>query len=83
MTLTARQAKLITLEAWLSLTYADGPTIETARRWCRDGLIHPLPQKHGRTYYVSPEARYTRGSARLVDRLRDQAANEQNQAAAA
>jgi len=74
--------KLITLEAWLSATYADGPTIETARRWCRDGLIQPPARKHGRSYYVQEDARYTTRT-RLVDKLRDAAQSQSQQSVAA
>ena len=79
-------AKLITLEAWAVATYGEAsPHINTLRRWARDALIVPAPEKHGRTYYVSPSARYcdyrspapvvalvTRqnpGAGRLVDRI--------------
>lgn len=52
-------AKLITLEAWATATYGEcSPHINTLRRWARDSLIVPTPEKHGRTYYVSPNARY-------------------------
>lgn len=52
-------AKLITLERWASETYGqDAPHINTLRRWARDALIVPTPEKHGRTYYVRPDARY-------------------------
>lgn len=73
-------ARLITLERWAEGTYgADAPHINTLRRWARDALIFPAPEKHGRTYYVRPDARYVdcrasvptpaaRGT-RLVDRI--------------
>ena len=52
-------AKLITLEAWALATYGEeSPHINTLRRWARDCLISPPAEKHGRTYYVSPNARY-------------------------
>lgn len=52
-------AKLIILEAWAAATYGESsPHINTLRRWARDALIVPAPEKHGRTYYVSPAARY-------------------------
>lgn len=52
-------AKLMTLEAWAVATYGDAsPHINTLRRWARDALIVPAPEKHGRTYYVRPDARY-------------------------
>lgn len=66
--------KLVSLERWLRDTYGeDAPHMETARRWARAGKIQPPPQKHGRAYFVHPEARYTNSSSakpRLVDRLR-------------
>lgn len=53
-------AKLITLEAWAQDQYGeDAPHINTLRRWARDGRIMPVPEKHGRTYYVKPDARYS------------------------
>lgn len=69
--------KLISLEHWLQAIYGeDAPTIDTARRWCRDGRIYPAPQKHGRSYFIAPDARYTdlRLPVRLVDRLHGKAA---------
>jgi hypothetical protein len=55
----AMSAKLVSLESWLRLTYGgDAPSIKTARRWARESRICPAPQKHGRTYFVPPDARY-------------------------
>jgi len=52
-------AKLITLEAWAAATYGESsPHINTLRRWARDAMIVPTPEKHGRTYYVRPDAHY-------------------------
>lgn len=52
-------AKLITLEAWAAATYGEAsPHINTLRRWARDALIVPAAEKHGRTYYVRPDAQY-------------------------
>lgn len=52
--------KLITLERWAQETYGEAsPHINTLRRWARDALIVPVPEKHGRTYYVRPDARYS------------------------
>lgn len=79
-------AKLITLEAWAVATYGEAsPHINTLRRWARDSLIIPTPEKHGRTYYVSPNAHYCdyrsaapvvasaarqrQGTGRLIDRI--------------
>jgi DNA-binding transcriptional MerR regulator len=49
---------LLTLEEWAKQTYGTPPTINTLRRWAREGLIQPPPEKHGRSYYVCPTARY-------------------------
>lgn len=69
--------RLITLEAWLKLNFETGtaPAIGTARRWAAAGKIYPKPLKHGRSYYVTQDARYTERPnepprIRLVDRLR-------------
>ena len=76
-------AKLITLEAWAVATYGDAsPHINTLRRWARDAMIVPAPEKHGRTYYVRPDAHYcdyraptpmlaatTGAGRRLIDRI--------------
>ena len=55
-----RLAKLITLEEWACAKYAGRrvPSIYTLRRWCKAGRIYPIPEKHGRTYYVAENARY-------------------------
>lgn len=49
----------IRLEEWLKRTYGEQkPSLLTARRWARSGNIYPAPEKHGRAYYVRPDARY-------------------------
>lgn len=52
--------KRVTIESWIALHYSGecAPSILTVRRWIREGRIYPLPEKHGRTYYLSPTARY-------------------------
>lgn len=70
--------KLITLEAWVAETYGEALTLDTARRWCREGRIRPMAEKHGRTYFVTPDARYTEISKpklSLVERLRAETEN--------
>lgn len=67
--------KLIKLEEWAHAIYGNAaPALFTLRRWARDGNIRPQPRKHGRTYFVEPDASYVTLSAgrrqRLVDRLR-------------
>ena len=57
----AGEPLLLTLARWIEVTYGkDGPCLETVRRWARGGLIHPAPEKHGREYYVTRDARYSR-----------------------
>lgn len=50
---------LISLTTWAKQTYQDAqPCVNTLRKWARDALIQPAPQRHGRAYYVDPDARY-------------------------
>lgn len=61
--------KLIPLDEWADRHYAIGrPHVQTLRRWARDGKIHPAPRKHGRAYYVSPDAEYL-SDEQLVQKL--------------
>lgn len=48
----------IPLSEWGRRNYARAPHINTLRRWAKDGLIKPKPQKHGRSYAVDPDATY-------------------------
>ncbi len=51
--------RLMSLSRWLHQTYGpDAPTMETARRWAREGRISPSPIKCGREYFVAPHAAY-------------------------
>lgn len=66
--------KLLTLQAWLALTYAEGsaPHINTIRRWIKDGKIQPQPEKQGRDFYFTADARYNDGSQpSLVKRMKE------------
>ncbi|KQP02510.1 excisionase [Pseudorhodoferax sp. Leaf265] len=51
---------LVPLTEWAEQTYSAAmkPCINTLRKWARDALIQPAPQRHGRSYYVDPDARY-------------------------
>ena len=61
---------LLPLDAWAQATYGDhAPSIHTLRRWARDGHIFPAPEKHGRSYFVAPEARYASTGASPQRRL--------------
>jgi hypothetical protein len=67
--------KKVTLEVWRRLMYGEGegaPCMHTLRSWIRRGLIQPPPQKEGRSYFLSPDARYvdpTMPTATLMERL--------------
>ncbi len=76
--------RLITLEQWLELNYDTraAPSIGTARRWAKNGNIHPQPVKNGRSYYLSQSAVYTSGSSDLVERLIREQAEEAHAATA-
>lgn len=52
-------AKLITLKSWASATYGDAaPKMPTLYKWAKNALIYPVPEKHGRDYFVDPDAQY-------------------------
>lgn len=65
-----------TLDHWRQINFAEHcrPTLNTARRWAKQGRIDPPAIKHGRRYYVRPDAVYTDkpqpAKRRLVDRIR-------------
>lgn len=51
--------RLLTLEEWAEAVYGKHrPNLDTLRRWARQARIYPLPEKHGRTYFVIPSARH-------------------------
>jgi hypothetical protein len=63
---TPRLGRMTTLEQWAVLTYGDmAPTITTLRSWARDGRIYPIPEKHGRSYFVDREAVYVSPRAQI------------------
>lgn len=54
-----RAIPMMTLEKWALATYGENaPHIKTLRRWCCEGKIFPIPQKHGRSYFLQETARY-------------------------
>jgi len=64
---------LIPLTDWAARRYARPPTIDTLRRWVREGQIHPPPERAGRLYQVDEHAvRITQQAPRqsLVERMR-------------
>ena len=51
--------ELITLEHWARVKYGNkAPSIGTLRRWAREAHIYPAPEKHGRTWFLTPDAKY-------------------------
>lgn len=59
MSIHETQPRLIRLSDWLKVTYGNAaPCIHTGRRWAREMRIYPPAEKHGREYYVRPDARY-------------------------
>jgi hypothetical protein len=63
---------LLTLDDWARRQYGDAsPCPNTLRAWARTGKIQPRPIKHGRAYFVKPDAAYTPYTAtgRLVRRI--------------
>lgn len=49
---------LVTLEEWASEHFRTPPSMNTLRKWAREGCITPRPVKHGRSYYVQQDATY-------------------------
>nr|WP_295838011.1 excisionase [uncultured Azospirillum sp.] len=51
--------KLLTLPEWAERVYGDNPpSLATLRRWARDCRIYPVPERHGRSYYLLASARF-------------------------
>lgn len=50
--------ELVRLETWARSVYGDdAPDVHTLQRWCREHRIWPLPELHGRSYYLRTDAR--------------------------
>jgi hypothetical protein len=66
-------SKLVPLRIWAHDLYGEhAPFIGTLRRWARDGKIYPSPKKHGRSYFVEPDARYVddHGDSDFLEKVR-------------
>lgn len=49
----------IKLETWAEQVYgADKPDARTMRRWAANGNIYPPAAKHGKCWYVKPDAQH-------------------------
>lgn len=63
-------SRYVSLTKWAQDTYGEeAPSYQTLVRWTRAGKIKPAPQKHGRTFFVHPNAVYTERPLTLVQRL--------------
>lgn len=52
--------KLLTLEEWAEAVYGSRPPSKrTLRRWIKNSMIYPQPEKHGKFYRVLESARYS------------------------
>ncbi len=53
------ESQYLSLAEWATAKFgANAPCLNTLRRWARDGIIVPKPQKIGRAYMVVPTARH-------------------------
>lgn len=65
-----------TLDKWAKAQYGENaPHIKTLRRWVSEAKIYPLPEKHGRSYFVEETARYVGdfNNPSFKERIRDAA----------
>lgn len=64
--------KLIPLSVWAEETFGEyAPHRHTLRNWVNNGKIRPVPIKIGRSYFVSPNARYIDPVAEELQRMID------------
>ncbi|KVR46376.1 hypothetical protein WM11_31450 [Burkholderia ubonensis] len=62
--------KLIPLHVWAEQMFGDyAPHRHTLRNWIKNGKIHPVPIKVGRSYFVSPDAEYFDAVADEIRRI--------------
>lgn len=52
----------ILLSDWAARRYQPAPSDFVLRKWCRNGEIHPAPEKVGREWYVDENARRITGA---------------------
>lgn len=58
----------VTLDEWAAAEFKTPPSLNTLRKWAREGRISPAPVKHGRSYYVDSTAIY-QDPAKPSDRI--------------
>jgi len=56
----------VTLDEWAADQFRTPPTLNTLRKWAREGKISPAPVKHGQRYYVEAEAQYSEPDTQIA-----------------
>ncbi|WP_031596491.1 excisionase [Pseudomonas savastanoi] len=56
----------VTLDEWAADQFRTPPSLNTLRKWAREGRIAPAPVKHVRSYYVEAEAQYSEPEKPIV-----------------
>ncbi|WP_196798358.1 excisionase [Burkholderia territorii] len=69
---TSTRPKLIPLSVWAEEMFGEHmPHRHTLRNWVNNGKNRPVPIKVGRSYFVSPDARYVDPVAEEIQRMID------------
>ncbi|WP_104012072.1 excisionase [Burkholderia anthinoferrum] len=68
--MTTKKPKLIPLNVWAEQTFGEyAPHMNTIRGWIKHGKILPIPVKVGRSYFLSPDAKYIDPVAQKIQRM--------------
>jgi hypothetical protein len=51
-------ARCITLEEWGDKNFSVQQSLNTLRKWAREGKLNPPPEKRGKSWWVHPNAVY-------------------------
>ncbi len=63
--------KKITLIEWAKSKYSVPPVERTLWKWARNGNLYPPPEKHGRQYFIEPDAIYIKpNDVRLGEKIK-------------
>ncbi|QNB10892.1 excisionase [Paraburkholderia tropica] len=58
------------MEVWARQVFGEhAPSIQTLRRWARNGKILPAPRKIGRAFYCTPTAQCYDDVAERIDEI--------------
>lgn len=67
-------SKKILLSAWAAANYDPPPSEYTLRKWARDGLLSPAPERVGKYWMIPEDAKRQQAPARhrpgLVEQLK-------------